>query len=131
MATDTKKKPAAKAAAAKPAKAPKPAMTTAAAPKAVEPERHPMHRRREITGTVVSDKMQKTVVVEVDRRVRHGMYAKYVTKSRRFKAHDENNTAKVGDLVKLVETRPVSRDKRWAVLSVLRKAAQTIEVKDL
>ncbi len=85
-------------------------------------------RRRTMVGTVVSDKMQKTIVVKVDRRVRHDLYKKYVTKSRRYKAHDEKNAAKVGDLVVVVESRPLSRDKRWALQSVVRRAGQTLEV---
>jgi small subunit ribosomal protein S17 len=83
--------------------------------------------RREALGVVVSDKMQKTIVVKVDRRVRHDLYRKYVTRSRRFKAHDEKNEAKVGDVVQIVETRPLSRDKRWALKKVVRQAAQTAE----
>ncbi len=78
-------------------------------------------KRRQIVGLVVGDKMKKTVVVKVDRRVRHGLYGKYLTRSRRFKAHDEKNEAKVGDLVSLVESRPLSRDKRWALREILRK----------
>ncbi len=85
--------------------------------------------RREAVGVVVSDKMQKTIVVKVDRRVRHGMYLKYVTKSRRFKAHDESNEAKEGDMVQLVETRPLSRDKRWALKKIIRRAAQSLGAK--
>lgn len=85
-------------------------------------------RRKEVVGTVVSDKMQKTIVVKVDRRIRHPLYKKYVTRSRRFKAHDEKNTAKTGDLVRIVESRPLSRDKRWALQEILRKAAQTLEL---
>jgi small subunit ribosomal protein S17 len=85
-------------------------------------------RRKEVVGTVVSDKMQKTIVVKVDRRIRHPLYKKYVTRSRRFKAHDEKNTAKTGDLVRIVESRPLSRDKRWALQEILRKAAQTLEM---
>lgn len=84
--------------------------------------------RRTVTGSVVSDKMQKTIVVKVDRRVRHSLYKKYVMKSRRFKAHDELNVAKTGDLVLLVETRPLSKDKRWVLQSVLRKAGQLPEL---
>ena len=85
--------------------------------------------RRELVGTVVSDKMQKTIVVKIDRRVRHGLYAKYVTNSRRFKAHDETNQARVGDLVVIVESRPLSRDKRWALKNIVRRAAQVGELK--
>jgi small subunit ribosomal protein S17 len=85
--------------------------------------------RRELVGTVVSDKMQKTIVVKIDRRVRHGLYAKYVTHSRRFKAHDETNQARVGDLVVVVESRPMSREKRWALQKIVRRAAQVGELK--
>ena len=85
-------------------------------------------RRKVLVGTVVSDKMQKTIVVKVDRRVRHGLYEKYVTRSVRFKAHDEKNNAKVGDLVRIIESRPLSRDKRWALKEIVRRAAQTLEI---
>jgi small subunit ribosomal protein S17 len=90
--------------------------------------RTPLERRRVVVGTVVSDKMQKTIVVKVDRRVRHGLYAKYIVRSRRFKAHDEKNEAKVGDRVALVESRPLSREKRWVLQRVLRRAGQVFEV---
>ena len=127
MATEKKTatKPAKAAApkAAKPAAAPKTAK--AAAPKAAV--LNVLGRRKEFVGTVVSDKMQKTIVVKVDRRVRHGLYEKYVTRSRRFKAHDEKNTAKVGDLVRIIESRPLSRDKRWALQEIVRRAAQTVD----
>ena len=81
-------------------------------------------RRKQIVGKVVSDKMQKTIVVRVDRRVRHAVYSKYVVRSCRYKAHDENNAAKVGDIVSLIETQPLSRDKRWALREIIRKAFQ-------
>jgi small subunit ribosomal protein S17 len=71
--------------------------------------------------------MQKTIVVRVDRQVRHGLYKKYVEKSERYKAHDEKNHAKMGDQVQLVESRPLSRDKRWVLQSVLRRAGQAPE----
>ncbi len=71
--------------------------------------------RRTMIGKVVSDKMQKTVVVQVERRVRHRMYQKFVTLRTRYKAHDEKNDCKVGDIVQIVESRPLSRDKRWRV----------------
>jgi small subunit ribosomal protein S17 len=77
--------------------------------------------RKRVVGTVVSDKMQKTVVVQVDRRVRHKLYKKYVLQSRKYKAHDENDTAKVGDVVTLVETRPLSKHKRWALQKIIRR----------
>lgn len=84
--------------------------------------------RRVLIGTVMSDKMDKTIVVKVDRRVRHGLYMKYVTRSVKFKAHDEANAAKVGDQVRIVESRPLSRDKRWALKEIVRRAAATLEI---
>jgi len=78
--------------------------------------------RKTQTGVVVSDKMQKTVVVEVVRRGRHPRYQKVVRHSRRFKAHDEQNDAHVGDTVRISETRPLSKDKRWRVVQVLERA---------
>lgn len=92
------------------------------------PTRNALQKRRTIVGRVVSDKMKKTIVVKVDRRVRETLYKKYVTKSRRFKAHDEKNEARVGDLVSLVETRPMSRDKRWALAEILRRASSAPEI---
>ena len=71
--------------------------------------------RRTMVGEVVSDKMDKTVVVVVERRVRHRTYHKFVTQRARYKAHDERNECKVGDVVQIVEARPLSRDKRWRV----------------
>jgi small subunit ribosomal protein S17 len=78
--------------------------------------------RKVRTGLVVSDKMQKTVVVQIDRRVPHPVYGKMVTRSKKFKAHDEENSAKVGDTVRIVETRPLSKDKRWRVVEILERA---------
>jgi small subunit ribosomal protein S17 len=83
--------------------------------------------KKTLVGVVVSDKMQKTIVVKVDRQVRHTLYKKYVAKTRKFKAHDEKNTAKIGDLVTIVESRPLSRDKRWALQKIVRKAIQTAD----
>lgn len=83
--------------------------------------------KRTAVGVVVSNKMQKTIVVKVDRRVRDSLYAKYVVRSRRFKAHDEKNEANIGDRVQLVESRPLSRDKRWVLQTILRRAGQTAE----
>jgi small subunit ribosomal protein S17 len=76
-------------------------------------------RRKEREGVVVSDKMDKTVVVVVSRLVRHGKYRKYLTQRVRFKAHDEKNQCRVGDRVRIIETRPRSHDKRWAVQTIL------------
>lgn len=83
--------------------------------------------KRTAVGVVVSNKMQKTIVVKVDRRVRDSLYEKYVVRSRRFKAHDEKNEAKIGDRVQLVESRPLSKDKRWVLQVILRRAGQTAE----
>jgi len=76
-------------------------------------------RRKIREGVVVSDKMDKTVVVIVARLVRHGKYHKYLTQRVRYKAHDEKNQCRVGDRVRIIETRPLSRDKRWAVRVIL------------
>ena len=73
-------------------------------------------------GLVVSDKMNKTVVVAIERRVPHPVYGKIVTRTTRLKAHDEGNTAKVGDTVRIVETRPLSKDKRWRLLEIVERA---------
>jgi small subunit ribosomal protein S17 len=78
--------------------------------------------RKSRTGLVVSDKMQKTVVVAIERRVPHPVYGKMVTRTRRLKAHDEENSAKVGDTVRIVETRPLSKDKRWRVVEIVGRA---------
>lgn len=85
-------------------------------------------KRRVLEGIVVSDKMKKTIVVKVDRRVRDTMYKKYVVRSRRFKAHDEKNEAKMGDLVTIIEAKPLSREKRWALCSIVRRGAHAPEV---
>lgn len=84
-----------------------------------------VHQHRRVVGTVVSDKMQKTIVVTVDRRVRHALYGKYVVRSQRFKAHDEKNEAKIGDEVQIIESRPLSKDKRWVLRKILRRAGQS------
>jgi len=74
-------------------------------------------KKRKLQGVVVSDKMQKTVVVEVTRRKKHSRYLKYYELSRRFKAHDEKGEYKVGDKVVIEETRPLSKEKRWVVIN--------------
>ena len=79
-------------------------------------------RRKTRVGKVVSDKMQKTVVVAIERRVPHPVYGKMVTRTKRLKAHDEENSAKVGDTVRIVETRPLSKDKRWRVVEIVDRA---------
>ncbi len=78
--------------------------------------------RKTRIGVVVSDKMQKTVVVAVERRVAHPVYGKMVTRTKNYKAHDEENSAKAGDRVRIVETRPLSKDKRWRVVEIIERA---------
>ncbi|RBP44888.1 small subunit ribosomal protein S17 [Garciella nitratireducens DSM 15102] len=73
-------------------------------------------------GKVVSDKMDKTIVVEVETFVRHPLYGKSVKKATKFKAHDENNQCKIGDRVRIMETRPLSKDKRWRLVEIIEKA---------
>ena len=80
-----------------------------------------MGKRKEFIGTVISDKMQKTVIVRTMRLSKHPKYGKIVKRYNKFKAHDEKNVAKVGDTVRIVETRPLSKDKRFRVESVLKK----------
>ena len=79
-------------------------------------------QRKVRQGLVVSDKMDKTVVVAIERRVPHPVYGKMVTKTKRLKAHDEANSAKVGDTVRIVETRPLSKDKRWRLLEIVERS---------
>jgi len=78
--------------------------------------------RKTRIGLVVSDKMQKTVVVAIERRVPHPVYGKMVTRTRRLKAHDEQNEAKTGDTVRIMETRPLSKDKRWRLVEIVERA---------
>ena len=78
--------------------------------------------RKTRVGRVVSDKMQKTCVVAIERRVPHPVYGKMVTRTRKVKAHDEENTAKTGDLVRIAETRPLSKDKRWRLVEIVERA---------
>ena len=78
--------------------------------------------KRQLVGTVVSDKMDKTVIVLVERLVKHSLYHKYIRRRARFAAHDENNACRVGDKVLLTGTRPLSRTKRWRVSKVMEKA---------
>ena len=79
-------------------------------------------RRKARTGRVVSDKMDKTAVVAIETLVRHPLYGKIMRRTTKFKAHDEANTAGEGDLVEIMETRPLSRDKRWRVARIVEKA---------
>jgi small subunit ribosomal protein S17 len=79
-------------------------------------------RRKVRTGVVVSDGMDKTVLVRIDRQVRHGLYGKTVRRSSKLAAHDETNDAHVGDTVRVMETRPVSKSKRWRVVEIVERA---------
>ena len=78
--------------------------------------------RKTRTGVVVSDKMDKTIVVEIRTRVRHPLYGKIMNRTNRIKAHDENNECGIGDTVRIMETRPLSRDKRWRLVEIIEKA---------
>jgi small subunit ribosomal protein S17 len=78
--------------------------------------------RKVRTGVVVSDKMDKTVVVRIDRQVRHSLYGKIVRRSNKLAAHDEQNDAHVGDTVRVMETRPLSKSKRWRVVEIVERA---------
>lgn len=80
-------------------------------------------RRRRITGIVVSDKMQKTIVVRVERTLRHPIYKKVLTRGKNFKAHDENNDAHEGDTVQIVEHQPISKTKRWLLEKIVQRKA--------
>lgn len=78
--------------------------------------------KRQLTGRVVSDKMKKTVTVTVERRVKHPLYGKFMTRSRKYHAHDEAGECKAGDLVLIEECRPISRTKTWRVIQLMEKA---------
>ncbi len=80
--------------------------------------------RKERSGVVVSDKMDKTIVVMTERRIRHPVYGKEISRTKKFYAHDEKNEAKVGDLVRISEARPLSRLKRWRLVEIVTRAAK-------
>lgn len=86
---------------------------------------NPVYRRK-LIGRVRSDKMNKTVIVEVTRFKREGIYKKYVRVRKRYKAHDEKNEFKIGDRVEIIESRPLSREKRWAVARLVARPAQEL-----
>jgi small subunit ribosomal protein S17 len=85
-------------------------------------------RRKEVVGEVVSNKMNKTIVVEVTRKKSHALYGRVISLDKKFYAHDEKNEAHVGDVVRLEETRPLSKLKRWRLKQIIRKAALVPEV---
>jgi small subunit ribosomal protein S17 len=89
-----------------------------------------MGKKKEIQGTVLSNKMQKTIIVSVVRASKHPKYGRIMKKANKFKAHDELNTAQIGDIVRIQETRPLSKDKRFRLLRIVKKAAAAdIEIK--
>ena len=79
-------------------------------------------RRKVRVGTVVSDRMEKTVVVSIERLVKHPVYGRYVRRRAKFKVHDEQNACRVGDVIRFMETRPMSKDKRWRFVEVVERA---------
>ncbi|MBO4584288.1 MAG: 30S ribosomal protein S17 [Clostridia bacterium] len=78
--------------------------------------------RKERVGKVVSDKMEKTIVVAIEEHVKHPLYKKVVKRTYKLKAHDENNECAIGDIVRVMETRPISKDKRWRLVEIVEKA---------
>jgi small subunit ribosomal protein S17 len=88
-----------------------------------EEQTKPRSLRKTRTGTVVSDKQDKTLVVKVERRAAHPRYHKVVTHTKKYYVHDENNEARAGDVVEIMETRPLSKLKRWRLVSIVQRAA--------
>lgn len=80
--------------------------------------------RKVLTGKIVSDKMDKTVVVAVESLVRHPLYQRTIRRTKKFKAHDEENSCRIGDKVRMMETRPLSKEKRWRIIEILERAEQ-------
>ncbi len=78
--------------------------------------------RKERVGSVVSNKMQKTITVAVERKVKHPIYGKFVKSTKKFTAHDENNDCNIGDVVRIMETRPLSKNKRWRLVEIVERA---------
>lgn len=78
--------------------------------------------RKERTGLVVSNKMEKSIVVQIERRYKHPVYGKFIKKSNKFVAHDENNDCNIGDTVRIMETRPLSKNKNWRLVEILERA---------
>jgi small subunit ribosomal protein S17 len=96
-----------------------------------ETTQHVAGRRKEVVGEVVSNKMKKTIVVEVTRKKSHPLYGRVISTDKKFYAHDENNEAHVGDVVRLEETRPLSKLKRWKLKEIIRKTALVPDVSAL
>jgi len=89
-----------------------------------------MGKTKELIGTVISDKMQKTIIVRIMRLAKHAKYSRVVKRYAKFKVHDEKNAAKIGDVVKIQETRPLSKDKRFRLLGVVKKSAEHPQIKE-
>ena len=85
-------------------------------------------KRKEKVGVVVSDKMDKTITVRIERVAHHAVYDRSMKRATKFKAHDEANTAKIGDVVRIQETRPLSKTKRWRLVEVVKRSAKTAEL---
>ena len=79
-------------------------------------------RKKQLVGRVISDKMNKTIVVSVERTKRHPLYGKYIRVNKKYKAHDEENAATIGDTVRILESRPISKEKRWIMTEIVEKA---------
>jgi small subunit ribosomal protein S17 len=80
-------------------------------------------RRKELVGEVVSDRMHKTITVKVERRIRHPIYERVIRRSKKYHAHDEHNQCRIGDQVRIMETRPLSKTKRWRLIEIIRRRA--------
>ena len=107
---------------AEPASAERTSATRAAATPSSAEASSDRTRRKVRTGVVVSEKMDKTVLVRIDRKVRHPLYKKTLSRSNKLAAHDENNDARVGDTVRVMETRPISKTKRWRIVEIVERA---------
>ena len=95
--------------------------------KVTQKQEHPRGRQQEVVGEVIRDKMDKTISVKIFRRVRHDKYGKYQKKTSVFKAHDEKNEAKQGDMVRIQMTRPLSKTKRWKLMEIVEKGTAELE----
>ena len=102
-------------------------MAKEAKPERIKAAIQPRGRTQQVTGEVVSDKMDKTISVLIYRRVPHARYGKYVKKTSTFKAHDEKNDAKIGDVVRIQMCRPLSKTKRWRLMEVVQKARRILK----
>jgi small subunit ribosomal protein S17 len=98
---------------------------------ASQPAQRPQGRRQQKIGRVTSDKMQKTIVVAVESIKRHPVYKRTYKQTAKFKAHDEQNSARIGDIVRIEETRPLSKEKRWRLIEILTQAEQTMPVHEV